>query len=218
MFRQLIRVNKLFILPWLIMVVLGIIWIVMNHKGDGVKLLNTLHNDTADQFFIYCTKMGENWGAYLVVLMIVLFRELRHFIGFIMLILLVVSFVYVLKHYVFPDAERPISFLGEKGLNLVENMRVNRDHSFPSGHTTAGFAFFSYMAFSFRQRGVKIAALVLATLVAVSRVYLVQHFVEDVVAGSILGTTLSLIVFRFFTEAEYIMRRNIFGFRLFKFK
>ncbi|MCI9594999.1 MAG: phosphatase PAP2 family protein [Lachnospiraceae bacterium] len=63
------------------------------------------------------------------------------------------------------------------------------DYSFPSGHTLAGFeAGVSILLF---HRTWGIAALVLAALIAFSRLYLFVHFPTDVLAGAVLGTVIA---------------------------
>lgn len=72
--------------------------------------------------------------------------------------------------------------------------RLLKDHSFPSGHTTAGFSmavilsiyFPIYAYFSYG----------LATMVGVSRVYTGMHYPSDVLSGAFLGT-----VFAFLTHS-----------------
>lgn len=62
------------------------------------------------------------------------------------------------------------------------------DYSFPSGHTMASFAFAS--VFWYRRKEVgrwAIAAVVVAVLVAFSRLYLYVHFPTDVLCGAALG-------------------------------
>ena len=60
------------------------------------------------------------------------------------------------------------------------------DFSFPSGHTIAAFEFASVMMIRHRKLG--IASLVLAVLLAFSRLYLYVHYPTDVIASVILGT------------------------------
>jgi membrane-associated phospholipid phosphatase len=64
--------------------------------------------------------------------------------------------------------------------------------SFPSGHATTAFA--AAVACAVLIPRLKWPALTLATLVAVSRVYLGVHYVFDVVAGALLGTAVGLAV------------------------
>ena len=59
------------------------------------------------------------------------------------------------------------------------------DFSFPSGHTGASFAAASALSFS-RSR-LWIPSLVLAVLIAFSRLYLYVHYPTDILAGALLG-------------------------------
>lgn len=59
------------------------------------------------------------------------------------------------------------------------------DYSFPSGHTVAAFEAATVMMI--RHRKVGIAFLVLAILIAFSRLYLFVHYPTDVLAGAVLG-------------------------------
>ena len=67
------------------------------------------------------------------------------------------------------------------------------DWSFPSGHTLASFEA-SVAIFCYRKKW-GVAALVLAFLVAVSRLYLVVHFPSDVIVGALMGTLFALVAF-----------------------
>ena len=59
------------------------------------------------------------------------------------------------------------------------------DYSFPSGHSAASFAAAVSVFFFHRREG--IAALVLAALIAFSRLYLFVHFPTDVLGGILTG-------------------------------
>lgn len=63
------------------------------------------------------------------------------------------------------------------------------DYSFPSGHTISAFAA-ATVIFHFHY-GLGVAALVLASLVAFSRIYLFVHYPTDVLAGVVLGLTIA---------------------------
>lgn len=60
------------------------------------------------------------------------------------------------------------------------------DYSFPSGHTAASFAAMSALYFG-GERYLWKPALVLAVLMAFSRLYLYVHYPTDVLAGAFLG-------------------------------
>ena len=59
------------------------------------------------------------------------------------------------------------------------------DYSFPSGHTAAAFA--SALALYFGRNRLWIPALILAVLLAFSRMYLYVHYPSDVLAGALIG-------------------------------
>jgi membrane-associated phospholipid phosphatase len=67
---------------------------------------------------------------------------------------------------------------------LEHNNYVN---SFPSGHTSTAFTTALLLSFIVRKRFAVFFFPVIAFLVGYSRVYLAQHFVTDVLAGSVIG-------------------------------
>ncbi|MBE3583174.1 MAG: phosphatase PAP2 family protein [Limnochordaceae bacterium] len=93
--------------------------------------------------------------------------------------------VQILKHAV----QRPRPYLVLNGYRpLVAPLR---DHSFPSGHTTAAFA----MAGVLSAAGPWVSGLVwpLAVLVGISRMYLGHHYPSDVLVGAFLGTFAAIL-------------------------
>jgi undecaprenyl-diphosphatase len=85
-------------------------------------------------------------------------------------------------------------------LGLPPPIGTPSDHSFPSGHAAAAFcvAVFAFVVLTRkpdgglapprRVRAAAFAGVLLASLVALSRVYLGAHFPGDVVAGAALGS------------------------------
>lgn len=65
-----------------------------------------------------------------------------------------------------------------------------KDYSFPSCHTLSGFAAAVPMLRYHRKWG--IAAVTLAAVIALSRLYLYVHFPSDVLVGGILGIAIAL--------------------------
>jgi undecaprenyl-diphosphatase len=81
-------------------------------------------------------------------------------------------------------------------LGLPAPIGTPHDPSFPSGHAAGSFCVAGFLALALpaawpdapgRARGVALAALLLAGLIATSRVYLGAHFPSDVLAGGLLG-------------------------------
>lgn len=64
--------------------------------------------------------------------------------------------------------------------------------SFPSGHTTVAFAIAMTIFFWNKKWGV--AALVLATLIGLSRVAVGVHYPSDIIGGAVLGFGIALLI------------------------
>lgn len=62
--------------------------------------------------------------------------------------------------------------------------------AFPSGHTALAFAFATVLTLATRRWMVGAAAVLLACLIAISRVYLGHHYPSDVLAGAVLGSAI----------------------------
>ena len=97
----------------------------------------------------------------------------------------------VLKNLVMRD--RPC-WIDESVRLLIQNPK---DFSFPSGHTLASFETAVSIFLYNRKWGVPV--IVLASVIALSRLYLFVHFPTDVFAGIAIGSIVAIIV-------NYIMK------------
>ena len=75
--------------------------------------------------------------------------------------------------------------------NIPLLIEAQHDFSFPSGHTIASFEAAVALALGHKKLGV--AALVLAVLIAFSRLYLYVHYPTDVLTSVVLGTALAFL-------------------------
>ena len=92
----------------------------------------------------------------------------------------------IIKHIV----RRPRPFLELPDIDLL--IKKPSSFSFPSGHTTSSFAAANIISVKIKKYS--IPAMLLASLIAFSRLYLFVHYPFDVLAGIILGILTSKLV------------------------
>ena len=87
---------------------------------------------------------------------------------------------------------RPYDFK-EEHLHVIVNLLIEKQHdfAFPSGHTIASFEAAVVILLGDKKLG--IPAMILACLIAFSRLYLYVHYPTDVIVSIVLGSILALI-------------------------
>lgn len=188
--KQLIFRNRYFLIPQLLFLLVGAVLLLVFPKTELHIQINQLHSSLFDVFFKTITYLGSGF-IYIPVFLILFNKELKWLIFYLISISGSNVLLLLFKRVIFADVNRPINFspLAENyQLHLVEGVDMHRFHSFPSGHTTTAFTVFFFLAILSRKNTSKFILFVLALLTAYSRVYLSQHFFEDIVAGSVLGT------------------------------
>jgi membrane-associated phospholipid phosphatase len=190
--------SKAFIIPLIFMVIAGGIFIVLNSKGAEVLLLNKLSSPVLDKFFLFITDFGlgsvlAGIGAVLAV------YRLRWAVLALATLSLTGVFTFVFKRIVFNSETRPLHyFLYADFERFLHDVPLIYYNSFPSGHTMAAFAFFSLMAFLSGKKASGVVFFGCAFLIGISRIYLLQHFGGDVIAGAVLGLTATFIAVMIF--------------------
>lgn len=77
------------------------------------------------------------------------------------------------------------------GISLL--VKKPTDYSFPSGHTAASFAAVTVLFFA--KEKYRYPALVLAVLIAFSRLYLYVHYPTDILGGILVGILCGVIAY-----------------------
>lgn len=135
-----------------------------------------------DRFVPLVTRLGDGgWFWILVAVILLIPRKTRKF-GIAMAIAMILDLLLcniTLKPLV--GRVRPYDI--RSGIDLL--IGAPHDYSFPSGHTAISFA--GAGALYYMKAKGKWAALALAAVIGLSRLYLYVHFPTDVLCGAILG-------------------------------
>lgn len=172
---------------WLAFVLLSLGFIIFTNHGFLNIFFSNHYSENVGLFFKYYTLLGEEWLLAPVCFLIFLtIKKIDFAVKVTFAFLLNALITLASKHLLF-DAERPTKFLEKYNLILTQGVDVHQYNSFPSGHTSTAFAVAFILTFYFRNDKKGVIFIVLAMLVGLSRIYLQQHFAEDVIGGAFIG-------------------------------
>ena len=145
--------------------------------------LQTIHNPVMDTLMCAITRLGDAGIFWILLCMVLLILPKTRRSGVILMAALLVDLV-ICNGILKPLVHRIRPFDVKTGIELLVKRPI--DFSFPSGHTAASFA--SVMALYLAgEKRLWIPALVLAVLIAFSRLYLYVHYPTDVLGGVVIG-------------------------------
>ena len=169
-----------------------------------INLINSrMKNKYLDIFMYRVTDLGGAIFITMFTLGLVIFGSHENkLIGVEALLSLAISQIIVHSLKRIMSRERPykiIEHLNTFGIDLS-------DYSFPSGHTTASFSLATTLALNLPK--FTLIVILLASLIAISRIYLGVHYPTDVAAGLILGISSPIIVHLYL--ANFIEKLGVF--------
>lgn len=215
---------RYFLLLYALFLTFSLYILVCFSKEEIFLWTNNRHNSLLDVFFQVTTYLGEGMFAALVVILLASYKirigltALASFVG-------TGLAVQLLKRLVFTDHYRPIKYFeGINDLYIIPGLDVHSLYSFPSGHTATAFSVFFLIALVVsHKKPSKINAIIgvfsccIGLGVGYSRIYLSQHFLIDVLAGSAIGVVITWLVFYYFIISRHL-RKDWMGKSLFKLK
>ena len=142
----------------------------------------------ADLFFRYFTDLADGWTVVVVSLTVLALHTWRSFFMVAISSILSATIVQFLKRSVFAGNDRPIMFKDNwPDLHWVQGVELHSHFSFPSGHSTAAFSMCLALVVIIGRQGWAALLAIVAIVLGFSRVYLSQHFTQDVFAGAVVG-------------------------------
>jgi membrane-associated phospholipid phosphatase len=188
-------------------------YLVFVYSKSSIHLyFNQFHTPFFDWFFKYLTYLGDGWAITFMVLLYLFFISIRKGLLIGLSTLFASSITQFLKHFVFKDSLRPSAYFKDIDLNamyLVDGVDLHTVYSLPSGHTTAAFALTASIAFMYNSRKVDTSMFILGALIGWSRVYLSQHFLEDVFMGSIIGVLGTIVIYSLLYSPKMLAKTRL---------
>ncbi len=166
-------------------------------------ICNSFRNSFLDPIMLFVTRLGDGGMVWIFIALIFLLKKQTRIIGVSMLLSLLVGLI-IGNMIMKPFFQRPRPF---KTYSDIINMINQGGYSFPSGHSLSSFtaATSFYLCAKYQNnimseiRGYNTRLifgklfLVLAALIAFSRLYVGVHYPTDVLCGSIIGIVIAVI-------------------------
>jgi membrane-associated phospholipid phosphatase len=194
--NKLYKLNRPFISTYSVFLLLSTLGLFWMEKGDLVLFFSEHRTPVGDTLLKGLTVLGD--GAFFgIAALIFLFFKYRYAITTAALGLSVMLVSFVAKSVFALD--RPLPYFQKTGmadqLTFVAGVDVHTGAtSFPSGHTMTAFALYGLLAFLLTEKKwIGFFLSLLAIGAAISRVYLVQHFLQDIYLGSLMGFSLAVL-------------------------
>lgn len=198
--------TKALLLPYSVILICALCIKIAYTKEDIYFFINQLHFNAGDIIFPYLTELG-NITTVVVLCLLLTFVSYRS-----SLLLATSQIVTVLVNVPLKEfflAPRPKLYFESSVLPIyyVPNVEVLANHfSFPSGHTVCAFTSAMVLTYIAPRRRYGYLFLTGALLVAYSRMYMSQHFFEDVTAGSFVAVFVTFCWIAWFNKRDFLQK------------
>jgi undecaprenyl-diphosphatase len=172
----------------------------MQWEFTWLYALQEIHNPVLDALMAFVSNLGNAGILWIVIGLLLCIPKKYRRCGIQMIVAMAVTFIIgnlAIKNLVSRD--RPCWI--DPTVPLL--VTVPSDYSFPSGHSMIGFT--AALTLFYHDKRLGIPALVLAALIAFSRLYNFVHFPTDVFVGIAIGTAVAIFV-NYFMKAFWNRR------------
>ncbi|MGN0432299.1 MAG: phosphatase PAP2 family protein [Lachnospiraceae bacterium] len=165
-----------------------------------LHMLQELHTDWLDSVMVLVSALGNGGLMWIALSVGLLIPKRTRYCGLTMIGAMTLSFLIgnlFLKNVI----ARPRPFMEDSSVILL--VPKPGEYSFPSGHTLNGMTAATVIFLYFKKAG--IAALIMAGLIAFSRMYLFVHYPTDILGGIILGIIDAILAYKI---AQMIIKKR----------
>ncbi|HVW98108.1 MAG TPA: phosphatase PAP2 family protein [Mucilaginibacter sp.] len=201
--NEVLKQVRLFFIPYLILLCACLILKAIFTKQEIYFAVNGVYSAAADAIAPYVTDAGNGWTIITLSAILLLFNYRA---GFLMgSTYAITSLTAQVVKYI-ADAPRPTLLYHDQlsRIHLVKGVYMLQFNSFPSGHTVTAFSTAIVICYLIKEKRWSFLLLIAAVAVGYSRMYLSEHFFEDVTTGSALGVLLTVCWLAFIERKAFI--------------
>ncbi len=156
--------------------------------------LHNAHPFWLNVFFINYTFLGDGFFAIcLVAFFLFYLKKKKTALQLTAAILLTTLLVQIIKN-LFSNGAWQLFYEQGQYLFFTDESTLANTHSFPSAHTAIGFAWATVILLKIQHKIWQIPGLIAVILLGISRLYLAQHSIIEVVGGALIGSLAALAV------------------------
>ncbi|RWY47931.1 phosphatase PAP2 family protein [Mucilaginibacter gilvus] len=203
-FKDVLYRVRYFFVPYLVVLCACLIIKLLYTRQEIYFAVNGVYNSAGDFLAPYVTDIGDGLTIIILSLILALYSYRNAFLLFTSF-LTTALVAQILKYSI--NSPRPRAYFDSEvtRLRFVEGVHVVAGiQSFPSGHTVTAFSAGIALTYLIKNKLWGTALLLLAMLVGYSRMYLSQHFFEDVTAGSAIGVVITIIWLAFMDSKQFL--------------
>lgn len=168
--------------------------ILQNIDLNILEIINQyIHNPVLDKIMVGLTTLGDGGLLWIFLGLLLALTKKYRFAGIMILCSLLLNYILVdgvLKNLI----QRPRPFEAIPTISLLIEKPLS--YSFPSGHASSAFAAAGILLYKFKNLSLYI--IILAGMMAFSRVYLLVHYPSDILVGMMIGLISSKIIITLF--------------------
>ncbi len=169
-----------------------------------VYIQEHIRNTSLSKFFIPVTHLGD-WGLITILVIILLLMTPKHRRTGYMCILGLVLDALIINLLIKPAVGRMRPYDVIKNFKAI--VPLFSDKSFPSGHTAAAFVV-AVIIFKTMPVRYGIFALIIATLIGISRLYVGVHYPTDVLCAAIIGSLIGILTVKLYRSIDTHLKKK----------
>ena len=160
-------------------------------------VMNNIRKEWLDPIVVFITHLGKAGIVWIFLILVLLAIKKTRRVGIACGVALVIN-VILCNFLIKPIVARPRPY--DLYQHIVCIVKPQWDYSFPSGHTAASFSISSVLPYMKMKKRISIPAIILATMIALSRIYVCVQYPTDVICGAVLGAIAGFAGFMLYTR------------------